>query len=115
MADDETVTPLLLLLNDVVYPILQVNDAVCPMSYPPGSVLHLGSKENPDGSKTTAFLIKRGGWSDEERQEAIRQFKEGKLFSRIQTVRPRHTEQMRDDHDGPIRPDLHHPSGWNDG
>jgi hypothetical protein len=91
------------------------NDVVYPMSYPPGSVLYLGSKEDPDGRKTTAFLVKEGGWSDEERQEAVRQFNEGKLFSRNQTVRPPHTEEMRDDHDGPIHPDLHLPSGWNDG
>jgi hypothetical protein len=58
------------------------NDAIYPMSYPPGSVLYLGSKENPDGRKTTAFLVKEGGWSDEERQEAVGQFKEGELFSK---------------------------------
>jgi uncharacterized protein (DUF169 family) len=72
MATDETVAPQSLLANDVVY----------PMSYAPGSVLYLGSKENPDGRKTTAFLVKEGGWSDEERQEAVRQFKEGELFSK---------------------------------
>jgi hypothetical protein len=27
----------------------------------------------------------------------------------------RRIEEMRDDHDGPIHPDLHLPSGWNDG